>query len=250
MSLFSLQGYIRSGEILDDGSIGKLRWLGNVPEATLELSTSSTDKNESYTGKRLQIGRLTTATTAALNMTLDEWSSANLALAFQATVSNIITGTVTAEVFPDDLVAGDLVRLDRPFASALVITDSAGTPATVPPANYALEGHGGNIVRIINPASFTQPFKAAYTYAAAENAVLFAAPSKVVFVQFDGINTETDEPVVLDLWRVRFDPVGSLGLINAEYGNLAMTAAVLFDPTRASDAALGGFGRMMQKTPV
>lgn len=247
MSLFSLQGYIRIGERDANGNIGKMRWVGNVPEATLQLNTTSVDKNESYSGQRLQMGRLTTAITAALNYTMDEWSAANLALAFNATVNDIAASTVSAEAFPAALVAEDLVRLAHPFASNLAITDSAATPVAVDASHYALEGHGKNIVRIINPASYTQPFKAAYSYAAAQNVVLFSQPGGEVFLQFDGINTETGEAVVMDLWRVRHDPVQQLGLINAEYGNLPMTAAVLYDRTRAQDAALGGFGRLLSK---
>lgn len=247
MSLFSLQGFIRLGELDANGAIGAMRWVGNVPEATLELGTTSADKNESYSGQRLQIGRLTTATTAAFNCTLDEWSAANLALAFNATVADITASTVTDEVFPTGLVNGDLVRLAHPFATSLVITDSTGSPVTVDPGDYALEGHGENIVRLIDVGAHIQPFKGAYSYAAAENIVLFSAPSKVVFLQFDGINTETGEAVIIDLWKVRFDPVSSLGLINAEYGNLPLAGAVLYDPTRSANAALGGFGRMQQK---
>lgn len=246
-TLFSLQGYLRAALLDASGNIGALWWFGNVPDATLELDSSVVDKTDSYTGQRLQIGRLPTGTTAKLSMTMDEWSTANMALAFNASPSDIIAGTVTGEVFPASLEAGDLVRLDHPFASSLVVTDSNATPATVDVSKYALEGHGENIVRIIDPTSYTQPFKGAYSYAAAENLVLFSRPSQKVFVQFDGINTETGDPVVIDLWRAQFDPVKSLGLIHKEYGSLAMTAAVLYDVTRASDPALGGFGRMLTK---
>lgn len=247
MNLFSLQGYLRVGTRLPNGAIGALRWVGNVPEATLALSTEATDKTESFSGQRLQIGRLTTATTAALNYTLDYWSAANLALAFNANVAQIAASTVTSEVFPADLENGDLVRLAHPFASSLAITDSTGSPITVAPADYALEGHGANIVRLINKGTYVQPLKAAYSYAAARNIVMFSKPGEETFLQFDGINTETGDPIIVDLWRVRHDPVSELGLINAEYGNLPLTAAVLYDSTRAADAALGGFGRMLEK---
>lgn len=247
MSLFSLQGYIRVGTRDANGAIGKMRWVGNVPEATLQLNTTNVDKNESYSGQRLQIGRLPTGTTATLNYTMDEWSTANLALCFNASVADIAASTVTGEIFPTGLVAEDLVRLEHPFASSLALTDSAGTPATVDTDKYALEGHGDNIVRIIDPASYTQPFKAAYSYAAVQNMVLFANLGQEVFLQFDGVNTETDEPVVMDLWRVRHDPIQQLGLINQEYGNLPITASVLYDRTRSLDATLGGFGRMLTK---
>lgn len=250
MSLFSLQGYFNIAPILAGGKIGPMRWLGNVPEATLNLGTESVDKNESFSGQRLQMGRLTTSTTASLNVTLDEWSAANLALAFQATVADIAASTVTGEVFPEDLVAGDLVRLDHPFASSLVITDSTGTPATVDPAKYSLEGHGKNRVRIIDPATYVQPLKAAYSYQAAQNVVLFSQLGVPVYLQFDGINTETNEPVLIELWRARFDPVSELGLINAEYGNLPLAGAVLYDQSKVADALLGGFGRMLQKAAV
>lgn len=247
-TLFSLQGFMRVGMLDANGNIGALFWVGNVPEATLELNSSAVDKNDSFSGQRLQIGRLPTGTTASLKMTMDEWSTANMALAFRATAADIAASTVTGEVFPDDLVVDDLVRLAHPFASSLVVTDSTGTPLTLTPdTDYALEGHSDNIVRIKSLGAYVQPFKGAYSYAAAENLVLFSAPSKNVFVQFDGINTENGEPVVVDLWKARFDPVASLGLIHAEYGNLPMTAAVLYDATRAGDATLGGFGRMQTK---
>lgn len=246
--LFSLQGYLRIGVRNPDGSIGALRWVGNVPEATLALSTENTDRNESYSGQRLQIGRLKTATTAALNYTLDEWSSANLALAFDASVQSIGSGTVTGEAFPAGLAVGDIVRLDHAFATTLVITDSAGTPATLTAGtHYRAVGHAGAAVEILDLGAFTQPFNAAYSYPAIKNVVMFSQPGAEVYLQFDGINTETNEPVLIDLWRVRHNPVTELGLINAEYGNLPMTAAVLYDRTRATDTALGGFGRMIQQ---
>lgn len=248
-TLFSLQGYLRVGELLSNGQIGKLRWVGNVPEATLALNTEATDKTDSFSGNRLQLGRLQTGTTAAFNYTMDYWSSANLALAFNASEASIVSGTVTGEQFPAGLAAGDQVRLDHPFVSSLVVTDSATpTPATVSSGNYRIVGHSDSVVEIVTPGSYVQPFRAAYSYAAASNIVLFSRIGVPVYLQFDGINTETGEPVVIDMWRVRHNPVSELGLINAEYGNLPMTAAVLYDATRALDPTLGGFGRMLQRS--
>ncbi len=131
-----------------------------------------------------------------------------------------------------------------------MVTDSTGTPATVTPGSYSLEGHGKNRVRIIDPGAYTQPFKAAYSYDAAQNLALFSQLGVPVYLQFDGINTETDEPVLMEFWRTRFDPVSEVGLINAEYGNLPLAGAVLYDQTKDADAMLGGFGRMLQKAPV
>jgi hypothetical protein len=247
-SLFSLQGYLNIGELLPNGKIGKLRWLGNVPEATVQLSVEAEDKKEDFSGNRNLLDRLQTGTSAVLNYTLDYWSSANMALAFNATAAAIAASTVTGEVFPEGLVAGDLVRLDNPFASSLVITDSAGTPATlVADTNYRIKGHSANTVEILDPGSFVQPFNGAYSYEAATNLVLFSQLGTAAFLQFDGINTKTGEPVLFEFWKARHDPIKELGLINKQYGNLPMTAALLFDETRALDPLLGGVGRALQK---
>ena len=246
-TLFSLQGFVNIGELLPNGKIGKMRWLGNVPEATLQLGVETEDKKEDFSGGRNLIGRLQTGVSAAFNYTMDYWSPANLALAFNASETDIAASTVTGEAFPAALVAGDLVRLDHPFASSLVITDAAGTPATLNGTNYRLEGHSKNTVKILDPAALIQPFSAAYSYAAATNLVLFSRIGKAVFMQFDGINTETGEAVLIEMWKVRNDPIKELGLINKAYGNMPMTSAVLYDATRATDAVLGGIGRMLQK---
>lgn len=247
-TLFSLQGYLRIARYLPDGKIGPLRWLGNVPEATLALSTEATDKNEAYSGQRLQIGRLTTGVSAALNYTMDYWSVENLALAFNAAPASIGAGTVTGEVFPAGLAVGDQVRLDHPFVSSLVITDSATpTPAPVNALHYRKVGHADSVVEILNLASYVQPLKAAYAHAAVNNTVMFSQLGEAVYLQFDAVNTENNEPVLIDLWKARHNPVAELALINSEYGSLAMTAAILADPVRGADASLGNFGRMMQR---
>ncbi len=246
-SLFSLQGYLNIGELLPNGSIGKLRWLGNVPEATLQLGVESEDKKEDFSGNRNLLDRLQTGTTSILNYTLDYWSSANMALAFNSVAAAIAASTVSGEAFPAALVAGDLVRLDNPFASSLVITDSAGTPATVPDTKYRMRGHSGNTVEILDPTGFTQPFAAAYSYEAATNLVLFSQLGTPAFLQFDGINTRTGEPVLFEFWKARHDPIKELGLINKQYGNLPMSAALLYDERRAADPLFGGIGRALQK---
>jgi len=53
--------------------------------------------------------------------------------------------------------------------------------------------------------------------------------------------------VLVDLYRCKFNPIGELGLIHEEYGSLALTGAVLFDPLNARNANLGGYGRMITK---
>ncbi|WP_244539155.1 hypothetical protein [Pseudomonas aeruginosa] len=58
---------------------------------------------------------------------------------------------------------------------------------------------------------------------------------------------ETGKPVLVDLFRCKFNPVGTLAMIHEEYGNLPLTGSVLYDPLNAGDPMLGGYGRYIEK---
>lgn len=247
MSLFSFQGKVSLGDRLPNGKLSKPIWCGNVPTCQLQLKTDSTDKTESFSGNRLQYGRLQKGKTATLNLTFDEWLSKNLTLGLYATELSVAAGSATGESLPSGLVAGDQVKLDHPFVSSLVITDSAGTPATVPPANYSLDSANAGLLTLNDVGAFVQPFKAAYSYEAAKNLTIFTAAPPERYFLLDGINTETGEPVIVHLYRVRFDPISQLDLITDDYGNLPMVGSVLYDVVNAADANLGGFGKIEQK---
>jgi hypothetical protein len=249
-TLFSLQGYVRIGTKLASGKAGAMYWAGNVPEAQLELASESSTKNESFTGQRLPYGKLKTSQTGRFTGTFDEWNLKNLALGLHAAILNTATGSVTAEEFETGLVVGDQIRLDHPYVSALVLTDDAGAPVTVAVDDYKLVGHNQSIVEVVNLAAYVQPFSAAYTYAAYDNVEVFAEDPQEVYVVFDGINTETGDGVLIDLYRTKFDPFASLGLIHAEYGSLPFAADVLFDPLNVDANGKGGFAKIRQKTPT
>ena len=81
-------------------------------------------------------------------------------------------------------------------------------------------------------------------YAAAQALSIFAETPPERWLFLDGINTENNRPVLLDLYRVSFDPVGDLGLIHDEYGQLSMTGSVLYDPANANGSSMHGFGNV------
>lgn len=247
MSLFSFQGKVWAGERSTAGKLLKPDWAGNVPTMTLQLATESTNKTESFSGNRLQYGRLQRGKTATLNITFDEWLPQNIALAIWASKLAVTGSTVTGETFPAGLVANDYIKLDHPFISSLVITDSAGTPATLPAGNYRVESPNSGLIQLLNPGSLVQPFKAAYTYASRTSFTMFTASPPERYILLDGINTETNEPVIVTLYRCKFDPVSELAFINDEYGNFSLSGSVLYDVVNAANSNLGGFGRIDQK---
>lgn len=250
MSLFSFQGKLHTAIRQANGKPGVLTWMGNAPSCQLKLSTETSKKTESFSGNRLQYGELQKGKTAELSITLDEWTPANIAMALYATQIATIAGTVTGELLPPGLIAGNTVRLDHAFVSNLVLTDSAGTPATVAADKYSLSSPNAGLVDLLDVGTFVQPFKAAYSYAAADSFTMLTAAPPERFLLLDGIDTETNEPVLVELWRCKFAPVGQLDLIVDDYGNLPLTGSVLYDPINAKNANLGGFGRITHKKAV
>jgi hypothetical protein len=247
--LFSLQGSFYSAiRNATTGKPGKMTWLGNASVASLAIAVEKSDKNESFSGSRGLYGSLITAKSGTLNITLDEFLVENLALGLHSTPVAIVSGTVSAEELPTGLVANDEVQLDKRFISSLVLTDSNASPVTlVEGTHYEVVSAAGGIIKIIDPATLTQPFDAAYSYAAADSLAIFAnatPPERWIF--FDGINTVTGDKVILDLFRVQFDPVSDFGLINEDWGGLALTGTLLLDPVNLKNSNLGGYGRMMK----
>lgn len=240
--LFSLQGKIWLATRTAQGKYEKQRWVGNAPTFQLQLQTETSQKMESYTGNRLQIGELSRAKTATFNLTLDEWTPENLMLAFYGLQLNIETGTVTAEALPTGLVAGEVVKLEYPFASA--ITLEANSTPLVEDTDYRIESANAGLIEFLTDQA--DPVTADYTYADMEGVTMFTGKPPERWLILDGINTDNDEPVIVELFRCKFNPVGDLNLITDEYGNIPLSGAVLYDTLNAADANLGGFGRTLR----
>ena len=247
-SLFSLQGYLKIGKRLPTGKPGALWWAGNVPEAQLELTNETKTIKESFTGQRANYGKINTERGGRLTGNFGEWSYNGLALGLHAKNILVPTGTVTGELIPAGAVDGDEFRLDHAHASSLVITDStAVTPLTLGTDKYKLTGHNDAVVQLLDVGSLVQPFKLAYSYAAARNLDIFAQQPEEVYVLFDGINTVTGKGVLIDMFRASFDPFSQLGLIQEEEGNLGFGADLLLDVLNLDEDGKGGYARIVQK---
>lgn len=243
--LVSLQGKIYLAERSGAGRPVNPVWVGNASACTVQLQSESTTRNESFSGNRLPYGRLQRAKTATLNITLDEWTRDNLALGLYAKVIDITGGTVTGEALPSGVASGDMIQLDERFISDLTIVDSATpTPASVP---FELESATAALVELGDLTGLTAPYTAAYTHAGTESYSMFAVNAPERFLMLDGINTEDGSRVLVELYRVSFDPISDLGLIHEEYGALAMTGSVLFDSQNADGSNLHGFGMISRK---
>ena len=244
--LFSLQGKVYTAiRNTTTGAPGKLTWLGNVEKAEIALSPTISDKYESFSGQRQLYGRLVKERKAELNMSVTEFHWENLTLALFGSKASIAGGTVAGpETFPTALAVGDAVQLANNAVSALVIHDSAGSPATLVAGTDYIQN--GSVVTILNLGAYTQPFTAAYTYATVEAVEMMSqATPPERYVIFDGINTFTGDLVHVDLFRVQFTPAKIFGLVDADWGAFDLTGAIIYDSINANIANMGGFGRIV-----
>lgn len=242
-NLFSFQGDVWLAERSSTGKPLKPVWLANVPALSLKMAVETTSKTESFSGERMQYGELQRGKTATLDITLDEITNHNLALALYATQVSIPQGSATGEALPTPLAVGDVVCLDHPFVSNVLLTASS-TPLVAGTA-YSIESATAGLIKFLTAQA--SAVSAAYSYEAAAAFTMFTKKPPERWLILDGINTENDEPVIVNLYRCKFKPVGDLALINDDYSNLQLSGSVLYDPLNASNANLGGFGRVMRK---
>jgi hypothetical protein len=238
----SIQGIVYAAVRDANGKPGKLYDMGNAPKISVSLKSDVSIKKEARSGFRLPAKRLSKGFEAELALTLDEFTLDNLALGLYGTVVTKAAGTVTGELLPTGLAAGDRAQLANPKVSTVVVKDSAGTPATLAlNTNYTVDADSGHII-IVSPGAFVQPFKVDYGYAASKKVGAFtqAAPERMIILE--GLNTlDNNRRVRVTVFRTQMDPLGDLGLIHDDYGSIELKGSALADGSRASSDPMGQF---------
>lgn len=242
---FSGQGKLKVAPIVGGIIAAGYRWVGNVPDFKPAFAASKTDHKESWSGQRLTDKTLTTELNSTFSATLEDWSPANLALATRGSVQKTTSGSVTDESSPATMVVGETWLLANGNITALTITDSAATPATVDSDKYVADLAYGTI-EMLDLTGVTLPLKASYTKGVVEIVPFFTEPIKEVAVLFEGINTaDENKKVRAELYRVALDPTKELGLITEAFGQFMIEGTAMIDNTKGEDPLFGKFGRMV-----
>lgn len=246
MKDFSLQGKVYLGASLAGGKPGAMHWVNDAGVLQISPTVSEEKRQESYSGLRQTNGTLNTGTEVAFTLTLYHGTAKNLALGLYGTERTIVAGTITDEPIPP-VVDGDMVVLDRGGISALVIEDSDGAPTTlVEDTHYRIASATGAVLEMLDVSALTQPLLADYENAAATDLTMFTQQAPIRYLMLDGVNTVDGggENVRVRLYKLKFNPVSQLDLINSSFGEISLTGTCLFESTAAMDEALGGFGRI------
>lgn len=248
---FSLQGKVFLGDSIN-GKPGPMRWVNDAGLLQISGNVTQEERSESHSGNRLTSATINTATTVNFSLTLYHGTKRNLALGLYGDVNEVAEGSVTAEELPT-VAAGDLVLLDRGQIDDLEIEDSAGTPATLSEGtHYRIDDADGGVIEILDVSSLTQPFVASYDHGASSDVTMFTTLPPVRYLMMTGVNTVdgSGDKIRVRLYRLKFNPVTTLDLINSSFGELALTGTALLDETAMQDPALGGFGRIELLEPA
>ena len=251
----SFQGRVFLGKRDAAGLPIEVRSPGNVAELKLALKTDVLEHYESQSGQRTLDHRMVKQKSATVNLTLEEFTKENLALALYGNHVTAVPGTVTDEPVGGATPAvGDRYFFAHPKVSSLVVKDSSATPTTlVAGVDYTVDPDFGALqfLRLNDGGSpavpYVAPFKASYAFGVATEIGIFTQPLPERYLRLEGLNTaQGNAKVLVELYRVAFDPLKEISFISDEYNKFEMEGSLLADATKPFDALLGQFGRIVQ----
>jgi hypothetical protein len=250
MPRYSGQGKVRIGTRQANGFPGVFRDVGEIDPkgVSVEPKLDIFNVKESSSGNRAILERLIQGREATVKFAFQEWSAKNLAMQLLGMDIEVDAGTVTGEVLPSGLQAGDLVPLRNPKVSSVVVKDSAsGTPATLDASQYEVESADYGNLLIKDVAGLTQPLKADYSYAAVTQVPMMVSQLQEVCLRIELINTaDANRKILVELYRVQFDVGKTLALIQEKgIASPDMEGMLLIDTTKPADGDLGQFGRVV-----
>jgi hypothetical protein len=251
----SFQGRVYLGKRDAGGLPIEVRSPGNVAELKLSLKTDVLEHYESQTGQRTLDHRMVKQKSATVNLTIEEFTKENLALALYGNHVTATPGTVTEEpIGGATLVVGDRYFLAHPKVASLVVMDSSATPVTlVAGVDYTAEVDFGAIqlLRLDDGGTpavpYVAPLKASYSFGAVTDIGIFTQALPERYLRLEGLNTaQGNAKVLVELYRVAFDPLKEISFISDDYNKFELEGALLADATKPFDAVLGQFGRIVQ----
>lgn len=230
---------------------GEIFFVGNVPSGKISPAFSRREHTESTSNNRLVDHTQVTQKKAVLSLTLEDIQKKNLEIALAGKIvtaaSSSYSGS-TYDTFPSALAVGSLVKLEKQKPTAIIVKDSAATPATLTPdTHYKIHDAKHGIIEILSLGTFTQPFRAQYSYGGVDIITAFEGDDSQEWYGYCALyNTfpNSDQAIALEIFRMQFDPTKVLELINNDnQGTIEIDGIVLRDSTAAADSEKGGYFR-------
>ncbi|MDJ0900251.1 MAG: hypothetical protein QNJ55_15715 [Xenococcus sp. MO_188.B8] len=244
---YSGQGSVNYSERDSLGKpVGGLIDLGNCSKLETKITVERVEHNESQTGRGAVDATFEKAQKVEINATFDEFKRENLDLYVYGQSQELVGATVTGEEIIGHL--GKKAALARMPASFSSLTNVGGA-TTYDETDYSVDLNTG-LISFAPDASFTDgdTLEANYQAAAERITTAFTKLNTYRWLRFDGLNRGSDNvPVVIEIYKARFDPAEMMDLINEEFAEYNLNGTALYDRCYADNSLYGGFMRIRVK---
>lgn len=242
--------YISDRDPVTGQPTGGFRFLGNVPMLKVGLTTQEVKHQESYTGQQLTDLKIETSKEATINIQLESFDKDNLALALFGTSTLIAGATVSGETLIG-YVGKTTPLANINLTTFTSLTNAGGTTTYVLGTDYTVNLATGSISIPRTGSTITDgsSLRANYVCGNSEKVSAFTKVNKEYWLRFEGLNTaESNNPVVLDMYRTRFMPTKELSLImnDQNLSSLELDGEILYDAKQPDTTADGRFFRERQ----
>ena len=228
--------YIGKGTIYLQASDGVARSIGNCSKLSFEVSEDKKELMDYETSGGGVADSVSRIKTVIMKVTAHQFSPENLAISLYGDTTASTAATVTDESHTN-ILAGDLIVFEHfPDLDEDIIVKVSGTPDvtltedtdyTITPVGVQLIADGG--------ADDGDTLKVTYKSRAENLVKTFIEAAQEYIMKFVGLNeARSNNPVYVEVFRVKFSPTTGLDLIGDDFANLSLEAEILKDTTRGT----------------
>lgn len=228
--LFRGQGKLYFAERVGGKPTG-FEFAGNVKELMLEPSVETKEHRETQTGNNSIDKVIETSLGVKISATFESFERKNLQRMIYGQIIDTEAGVITAE--SQTAYLGKSISLENINAQTIdSITDVGGATTYTEGVDYEIENLPASMICILDGGTITegQELEVNYTIGESEQIGAFTGVNKEYFLRFNGLNdAESRNPVVIEIPKARFEPVGDIPLINDDFAEYKVSGNALFD---------------------
>lgn len=213
--------------------------------SNLELSLGKNLSLYATGGSQTPANAVRSSEPPSLTMNIENISSANLAMLIYGINTAIAAGSVASETvigYLDKVCPLAYINLSS-FTS---LTHSSGSPTYVRNTDYTVDLKNGAITPLSTGAiSNAQSLRANYVRLASTKVAAGTIAPPFQALRFHGLNVASSlDPVVVDVYKVRFYPIDNLPLIADKHASLKVSARIFYDPVQSDTTTDGRLVRI------
>jgi hypothetical protein len=206
--------------------------IGEVSKLDLSIETEKlTLKSHTQSGGGIA-DSITRITAVNIAMDLDNLSSENIAMAIYGSTSAVANEAIVGE--SHDAYPGALVSFNSPpdLSKAIVVKSKVGSTTYVKGTDFELSP-AGVVIKAGGAITAKTAVLVDYNGLGHDVIQMLTGSGDPYRLYFEGLNEgNSDSPVLVEIYRSKFDPTSSLGLITEGIGNLSMSGTVLKDASK------------------